>query len=119
MSKKVLVIDDDDLFRLIIGRTITKMGFQVVENSTGIGVKEQIQTEMPIICLLDMVLDDQDSKEIFLGLKDLPQSPKIIAVSANSDYLDEIERIGIDAVLCKPITPAMLLDTFQKLGITP
>ncbi len=118
MNKKVLVIDDDNMFRTIMARNLTKLGFEVIENATGIGVKEQVQAETPVVCLLDMMLDDQDSKAVLLELKSLPSPPKVVAVSANSDYLDEIKEIGVDATLCKPITPVMLADIFSRLDIS-
>ena len=115
--KKILVVDDDALFREIMKRHLTRMGFVVLENDSGRGVVNQILNESPEACIIDIIMDKKEGLETIKEIKLLSNRPKIIAVSSNATYLEWAEALGADDIICKPVAPQTLQDTLNQLGV--
>lgn len=113
--KKVLVVDDDRIFRTTMKRFLNQLDFEVIENDSGFGVIKQIQQDHPVVCLIDIIMDRQEGLQTILEIVLLGDRPKIIAVSANPKYLDWAMELGADAVLLKPISPDILANTLKNL----
>ncbi len=113
--KKILVVDDDRLFRATMKRHLEQLGYEVVENDSGLGVDEQIQQDQPVACLIDIVMDKKEGIETIMEISKLPNRPKIISVSSNILYLDLAMSIGSDAQLLKPIAPESLTYALRNL----
>lgn len=111
----ILLVDDDALFRQIMKRHLGKMGYDVIENDSGVGVKEQVVEKNPDYCIIDIIMDDKEGLETIIELSTLPSRPKLIAVSSSNLYLELAQGLGVEAVLVKPVEPALLQDTLQQL----
>lgn len=117
--KKILVVDDDSMFRSIMRRNLESMGYQVTEFESGIGVKAWVERNQPVACLIDIVMDGKEGVETITDLKNLLFQPRIIAVSSTKFYLEIVKALGADAILLKPVTPATLEATLRNLGLSP
>ena len=111
--KKILVVDDDRLFRSTMRRHLELLGYAVMENDSGVGVRLQVEQEQPVVCLIDMVMEEKEGIETILEIIKLPNRPKIISVSSNRDYLEMAVALGADSMLSKPVSPEKLA---QALG---
>lgn len=117
MQPTIIIADDDALFRLIMRRYLTALGFNVIDDESGKKVISQINTYAPVACILDMFMDDKDGIETILELAELPNKPKLIAVSSNAFYLNAAKDFGVDAVLIKPIDQDQLIMVLDLLGV--
>jgi CheY-like chemotaxis protein len=117
MKKSILVVDDDAMFRTIIRRHLDKLGFHVIENQSGTGVIEQIQTHAPAACIIDMVLNDREGLATIQEIQTLTKRPKIIASSSNPSYLHHAEALAIDGTLLKPVSQTQLRSTLTSLQL--
>ncbi len=117
MKKSILVVDDDSMFRAIIRRHLDKLGFHVIENQSGTGVIEQIQTHAPAACIIDMVIDDREGIATIQDILTLQDRPKIIASSSNPHHLRHAEALAIDGTLLKPVSPAQLRSALISLHL--
>lgn len=117
MTRSILVIDDDLLFRMIMRRQLDKLGFKVIENNSGTGVMEQIQMHAPVACIIDMLLDVKEGSATIQEVLALPARPKILAVSSNPQYLSRAAELTIDGTLLKPVSQAQLGGVLTKLGL--
>jgi CheY-like chemotaxis protein len=115
----IIVADDDPLFRAIMKRHLTRMGYTVVEDESGVEVLSQIAQYRPLACLIDIVMDEKEGLETIGAIRRLPDKPKVIAVSSNAFYLDMALPLGADATLEKPVSPEALEGTLKALGVTP
>jgi DNA-binding response OmpR family regulator len=113
--KKVLVVDDDRMFRTTMKRHLNQLGFEVIENDSGLGVIKQIQQDHPVVCLIDIIMDQQEGLQTILEIVSLANRPKIIAVSSSLQYLDWAIEMGADTTLVKPISPDKLANTLNNL----
>lgn len=112
---KILVVDDDRLFRVLMKHHLETLGYAVIENDSGLGVDQQILHEQPVACLIDIIMDKKEGLETIMEISSLPNRPKIISVSSNMQYLDWAMSIGSDAQLAKPVTPESLANTLHAL----
>ena len=113
----IILADDDELFRAIISRHLTRMGFDVIEETSGKNVLAQIQRHHPVACLIDLVMDDKEGMETITEIQALTNKPKIIAVSSNPLYLEFAQTLGADAIVTKPVAEESLQATLKQLGV--
>lgn len=118
-TMKIIVADDDALFRTIVRKHLGELGYTVIECDSGAGVIPGIRQHHPVACLIDLVMDVKEGVETIGEIVALADRPKLIAVSSNRFYLDLAADLGADATLAKPVTPAALKAALTKLGITP
>lgn len=114
----ILVVDDDAMFRTIMKRHLQNMGFEVLENDSGMHVTDQITQYKPVLCLIDIVMDEKEGLETIREIQDLPYRPKIIAVSSNNIYLEFATAMGADDSLLKPVSPNTLRAALDRIGVS-
>lgn len=115
--RSVIVVDDDAMFRTIMRRHLSQMGFQVIESASGKGVVEQIKVHAPVACLIDLVMDEKEGIETILEIGRLRCPTKVVAVSSNGKFLGFAAGLGADATLLKPVSPDVLRTTLTGLGV--
>lgn len=117
--KRILVADDDAMFRTIVKRHLNRMGFEVIENESGKGVVDQIRQHRPVACLIDLVMDGKEGIETIEEIAGIAHRPKVVAVSSNAKYLDFATGLGADTSLLKPVSPESLRSALDRVGIVP
>lgn len=115
--KKILIVDDDRIFRTAMRHHLKQLGYEVIENDSGVGVNRQIEQDQPVACLIDIVMDKKEGLETIMDITMLAKRPKIISVSSNVQYLDFAVALGCDAQLVKPVTPEVLANTLHTLQV--
>lgn len=115
--KKMIVADDDEMFRQIIKRHLQPLGFEAVELDSGLNIIESIRDANPVACIIDIMMDDKEGIETIREISRLNSRPPVIAVSSNETYLEFAVELGADASLKKPVTPASLAQTLKQLGL--
>ena len=120
---KVLVCDDNKNARLIIREMLDAYSFKVTEADSGEAAIQLIRKNLiePFqLLLIDWKMPAMDGIEtIKMIRKDtkIPHTPAIIMVSAYSqeEVLQNIEKVGIDAFLLKPVSYSTLFDTIMQV----
>ena len=120
---RALVVDDIDHAREVIARMLRSMQFDVDQASSGPqalhAMRAAIEDGRPYrIVLLDWKMPGMDGLEVARRMHaDLESVPGIIMVTAHGreDVLREAERVRIDLVLLKPVTPSLLLDSCMRV----
>ena len=114
-QQTILVVDDDEIFRASMRQALTHLGYRVLELPSGIGVRELVEKEKPVLCLIDLFMDHREGIETLVDLKSMDHPPKLVAVSANMEFLGITKTLGTDAILTKPITRERLEATLTML----
>jgi CheY-like chemotaxis protein len=119
----VLMADDDPVNLAVTYRLLEHMGCNVAAVASGRGCIEMLATHPKKynLVLLDLSMPEMDGFETFAEIQQMPetQRPIVIALTANSDSTtrDKCSEVGMDGVLCKPITVNELRDVLSlKLG---
>ena len=111
MSKKILVVDDQEDNRLILADRLAGT-YEIVEAATGAEGVELAQSLRPDLILMDLWLPDLDGYEATRRIKSRPALNQIPIIAVTSYALggDEAKALeaGCDGYLTKPFDPAVL-----------
>jgi CheY-like chemotaxis protein len=111
---QLLLVDDDDVKRYVIGRWLRQAGFSVVEGVTGAeALALAAQAEL---VLLDVNLPDMSGFDVCAQLKSDPSTAAIPIIQVSATAVEVADRAygltqGADAYLVEPTEPQELLAT--------
>jgi len=109
---KVLVVDDDVSMRLLCRVNLELDGFVVREAATIAEADAAVAEERPDVVLLDVHLQQDDTRELLVRLRAAGIPVALVTGSADiHDYRD-----AADAVLGKPFEPQALVETARRLA---
>ncbi len=116
---KVLVVDDEELFRIMISEILSAEGFEVIVAEDGEEAIEIASTSLPDLILMDMNMPKMTGFQAIRTLKekDKTKNTPIVAVTANNttgDY-EEAYDAGCNGYLPKPIDAARLIEKVKEL----
>ena len=120
---RILIIDDDDTLRGIIGKSLTHAGHTVTQANNGKKGVAQFRSDPTDLVVTDMVMPEQEGMETIKILhREFPQLP-IIAMSGGLDgsplYLDLTRRLGATRTLTKPFTLQELRQAIDEILAQP
>ena len=106
---KILVVDDDPAVLRFLQRRLTADGFDALAAIDGEQALELVESELPSLVILDIMMPDLDGFEICRRIREWSQVP-IIFLSARGAEDDRVLglNIGADDYLCKPFAAAEL-----------
>ena len=107
---KVLVVDDDEHFRVLARAILEPSGFEVIESEDVAQCMLQLRLHAVDALVLDMVMPGRDGIEAVRELKQLFPEIPIVAVSGAAQsvlYLSVSAHLGADASLEKARVSAL------------
>jgi DNA-binding response OmpR family regulator len=116
MSKKILVIDDDEGILEGFQAVLESEGYEVVLSLTAESIEKIIRNEKPDLILLDILLSGIDGRIVCKKLKakkELKDIP-IIMTSAKPRVEGSVKEVGADDYISKPFETEELLRKIEK-----
>jgi two-component system, OmpR family, response regulator MtrA len=110
VTHKILVVDDDDALREMVGLVLSSNGYQPVFASDGISAVEVFKQSSPDLVLLDIMLPGQSGIDVCNQIRAVSGVP-IIMLTAKSDTEDVVVGLeaGADDYVVKPHNGAELV----------
>jgi two-component system, OmpR family, response regulator len=109
--RKILIVDDEPGLRAIAALSLRNVGkWQVVVAASGAEALELARAERPDAILMDVMMPDLDGPGTFVRLREQPDAPPVIFMTALIDP-HEHERLlslGARGVIVKPFSPRTL-----------
>ena len=107
---KILVVEDDDNIRSLIGTILETGGYQMIPTHTCQMGKTLFSSHNPDLVILDLGLPDADGTEFIRFVREASRTP-IIVLSARASELDKAEALdmGANDYVTKPFGNAELL----------
>lgn len=116
--RHILVVDDV-LTNLKFERFILKDRYNVTTVRSGREALECLESEVPDLVLLDIVMKDMDGYEVMGRIKENPMTARIpvILLTADTERENEEQAFarGAAGFIRKPVDPRMLLDTIEAV----
>jgi len=113
MSKRILLVEDQEDNRVIMRDVLSTAGFQLIEALNGMEGVRLAQSERPDLILMDIQLPLIDGYEATRRIKAIPglKSVPVIAVTSYALSGDEAKAraAGCDGYVAKPFSPRKLL----------
>src|SRR5690349_1893724 len=111
---KILVIDDDELFRLPVVEALRSKSFEVLEASDGASGAQLARTQLPNLIISDVIMGGMDGYRLVDQLRrdPLTSAVPIILMTHKADFVGMRQGMGIgaDDYLPKPFDMQQLFD---------
>ncbi len=118
MSKRVLVVEDQEDNMRIMNDMLASAGYQVIEAVTGIEGVAMAASHIPDLILMDVMLPGLDGYEATSRIKANAALRHIPVIAVTSSALDgeesKAEEAGCDAYFSKPVSPRALLAKIRE-----
>lgn len=118
MSRKILIVDDDQKTRVLLKTYLEKNQFEVVLAHNGESFIHEFQQQLPQLAMviLDVMLPDTDGFALCKLVRQRSNLP-IIMLTASSDDTDRIVglELGADDYIAKPYNPRELLARIKAI----
>ncbi len=103
MPERILIVEDDPIFRSIIEDNLISEGYRVDAVGDGAAALAYVRSASPDLILLDLTLPDADGLELCPLLR-RSRDVSIIILSARSQKFDKLQglRSGADDYIVKP-----------------
>jgi two-component system cell cycle response regulator len=115
-KRKILVVDDDETSRVLVGKALEYEGYQVHLAESGLAALKIIDDWRPHLILLDVNMPGLNGLETLAKLRVKDEYVSVMFVSANSNTEDVIRGLdaGADDYVCKPFEVLELLSRVRS-----
>lgn len=115
----IYIVEDDTNIREIERYALKNSGYEVEEFERGADFFERLETHMPELVILDIMLPDQDGMDILVKLRSDKRTEKlpVIMVTAKTTELDKVKGLdaGADDYITKPFGVMELISRVKAL----
>lgn len=118
MSLKLMIVDDSNIIRSKITRTLSQHHMEVVATaSNGEEAISLFATTKPDVVTMDLTMPRMDGLECIRALRKLNANVHILVVSALADKATAIQALkeGAQGFLCKPFSESDLTEAMDEL----
>jgi len=111
ISKKVLIVDDDEVLVKFIDQVLTQKGYEVLKASNGQEALRLLFDQRPDLVLLDVVMPRMDGWQTLDRMRDVSDVPIIMLTGKQKAEDDTVRGLdyGADDYLIKPVGNRELL----------
>ena len=117
--RRIYIIEDDEDIREIVGYALQSAGFEVNSFESGEGLFPALDTLMPDLIVLDIMLPSDDGLTILSKLRNTTQTKKlpVILLTAKSSEFDKVKGLdlGADDYLTKPFSILELISRINAV----
>jgi DNA-binding response OmpR family regulator len=116
LRRRVLIVDDEQTVREVVGQYMELEGYQVLQATNGLEALRIASATPPDIVILDLTLPGIDGLEVCRRLRAGSAVP-ILMLTARAEDADKLEGFGVgaDDYLTKPFNPRELVVRVQAI----
>ena len=118
--KTILYIDDEPDLRMLAKLVLEMSGrYAVVESNSGREALQQLESLLPDLILLDVMMPEMDGLETLDHIKSMPRTRDVpvifLTAKVNEEDIRLLRSRGAVDVLAKPFDPAALADQIDEI----
>lgn len=119
--RKVLIVDDEDLTRLLLSQVLEKINIRRSSILTAEDGEEAVRValdERPDLILLDLLLPKINGYDVCRSIREIPgYNPYIIILTARGQNTDRQQSrdLGANEFMTKPFNPSRLMSQLDRL----
>lgn len=116
MSPRILVVDDEQPIRDLVGRYLAREGHDVLEAADGPSAIAAFSVALPDLIVLDVMLPGLDGLEVCRRVR-ARSDAYVLMLTARGEEIDRIVglEVGADDYLVKPFSPRELVARVKAL----
>lgn len=110
-----LVVDDDTTLLNVMGRSLTRRGFEVLQAENGEQALTLCQAHQPRFISLDLKLEQESGLHLIEQLKRHSPDAQIVMLTSYASIATAVDaiKLGAHQYLCKPVDIDELLNAFS------
>ena len=116
---KILIVEDDILYRKMIGIRFKSQGYSVIMADNGLEGLNQLRNMKPDLVILDLMLPMMDGHKVCRLIKydsQLQHIPVVILTARDMDRDEDLAKeCGADAFIVKSTRSEVILDVVNQL----
>ncbi|MBT8370814.1 MAG: response regulator, partial [Deltaproteobacteria bacterium] len=116
MEKSILLVDDEEGIRKVLGIALTDMGYHVTTAANGRQALDIFKKDSPAIVLTDIKMPEMDGIELLRRIKALDPDTEVIMITGHGDMDLAIKSVKYEATdfVTKPINDDILEIALQR-----
>ena len=116
MEKSILLVDDEEGIRKVLGILLADMGYDVHTAATGAEALRTFKKLRPPIVLTDIKMPEMDGIELLRALKQISPGTEVIMITGHGDMDLAIKSVKYEATdfVTKPINDEILEIALQR-----
>ncbi len=118
-SRKILVADDNQQIRMLVGAALRSLGHQLLEAVDGEDALDTAVREHPDLVLLDVTMPKLDGFEVLAFLRKRPETADVrvimLTTAAQKTDLKHGVDLGCNDYVTKPFDPKLLRQTVEAV----
>jgi DNA-binding response OmpR family regulator len=105
-APSILIVDDESTIRDVLRRYLEREGFDVMDAADGQAALAAVESHLPDLVVLDLMLPGMDGLTLAERLRELGPLP-IVMLTAKGETADRIQglELGADDYIVKPFSP--------------
>ena len=119
MSKRILIVEDEEDNRRIIRDVLAHAGFEIDEAATGEDAIASVSARTPDLILMDIQLPGRDGYATTRHIRTLPELQQVPVIAVTSFALvgddTRAREAGCNDYIAKPYSPRALLQKVRDL----
>ncbi|MCP4356518.1 MAG: response regulator [Chloroflexi bacterium] len=119
MNPSILIVDDEALTRNLLRLMLERDGFEVAEAEDGEQALEVVQTQLPDVVIMDVMMPNMDGFTACQHLRNQPETVNLPIILLSARTQIEAVRAGLqagaDRYMTKPISKPELINTISEL----
>ena len=112
----VLIVDDEPGFLRLFSGLVDRLECHSMQASGGAAALTILAEETPDLMILDLAMPDVSGLEVLRTVRDTPRlhSMKVMILTARPNMVPEVEALGIDGWVTKPVMAHDFLEAVEK-----
>jgi len=117
MQHLALVVEDDPALRLIYRRLLAEANFEVLEAADGAQALTLLETHIPQLVFLDMLLPNVNGQMVLDALNSAERFSKtyVVVVTSNRRFEPLVYHVPLREFILKPIRPTQIREIAQRV----
>ena len=119
MTRRILIVEDDEKSRRLLTDVLSFHGYEVAPCESGERGLEVARDRTPDVALLDIQLPGINGFDVLAALRKAMDGSRLPVVAATASVMDHDRRkilaAGFDAYVAKPVNIRELLETLDVL----
>ena len=112
----ILIVDDDPNVRLLLAETLDRAGVDFLTAAGGEEALLLVEDTEPDLLLLDVTMPGTDGWQVIREVRAYPSTRDLpIVVLSDNVSIPNVMSYGVQANVCKPIDPIVMLDTLDEV----
>ncbi|MBC8236546.1 sigma-54-dependent Fis family transcriptional regulator [bacterium] len=116
-KKKILIVDDDEVHRMMLKANLSREGFELSEADNGLSAVESVRDGFFDLVLMDIRMPKQSGIDALKEIKEISPAIPVLLITAYAELESAIEavKLGAKDYIQKPIDVEKLKVTIMNL----